>query len=152
MFVCFLAFLIGVVSGLRAFMGLAVVSCAARLQHLHLADTWLAFLGYVASPYILVVVALGELVNDKLPKTPSRTLPPSFIARIVTGSLAGAAIGASSQLLILGLLAGAVGSVVGTLGGARARAATAKLFGKDLPAALLEDAVGLAIALFVVLS
>jgi uncharacterized membrane protein len=152
MFICFLAFLIGVVCGLRAVLGLAAVSCSARLQHLHLEDTWLAFLGYAATPYVLAVMALGEIVNDKLPKTPSRTLPPSFIARVVTGSLAGAAIGASNHLLIPGLLVGALGSVIGTLGGARARAAAANLFGKDLPAALLEDAVGLGLALFVVLS
>jgi uncharacterized membrane protein len=37
--------------------------------------------------------------------------------------------------------AGVVGAVLGTLGGHRARGGLAGSFGRDLPAALLEDAV-----------
>jgi len=59
-----LAFLIGIVSGLRAFMGLAATSWAARLHWLHLEDTKLAFFGYAATPYILSFLALGELVCE----------------------------------------------------------------------------------------
>ena len=51
-------------------------------------------------------------------------------------------------MLALGLIAGAVGAVVGTLGGAAARAKLAALFGKDLPAALVEDLVGILILAF----
>ena len=49
----------------------------------NLRQTWLAFLGYTATPYILSLLAIGELINDKLPKTPSRKAPASFGARIV---------------------------------------------------------------------
>ena len=81
-------------------------------------------------------------MNDKLPKTPSRKTPPQFIARIVTGALSGAALGASQQSLVGGLIAGAVGAVAGTLGGAEVRSCLVKAIdGKDLPIALLEDAV-----------
>src|ERR1035441_9270827 len=90
-----LAFLIGVVAGLRALTPLAAVSWAARLGWLHLENTWLAFLGFAATPYIVSVLAIGELINDKLPKTPSRKAPPGFIARIVTGALCGGAVGAA---------------------------------------------------------
>jgi uncharacterized membrane protein len=83
-------------------------------------------------------------VNDKLPKTPSRKTPPQFIARIVTGALSGAALGASQQSLVGGLIAGAVGAVAGTLGGAEVRSRLVKAIGgKDLPIALLEDAVAI---------
>src|ERR1039458_310747 len=112
-----LAFLIGVVAGLRALTPLAAVSWAARLGWLHLENTWLAFLGFAATPYIVSVLAIGELINDKLPKTPSRKAPPGFIARIVTGALCGAAIGAASQSLFGGLVAGAVGAGLGGLRG-----------------------------------
>ena len=44
-----LAFLIGVVAGLRALTPLAAVSWAARLGWLHLENTWLAFLGFAAT-------------------------------------------------------------------------------------------------------
>src|SRR3954447_15986782 len=102
-----LAFLIGVVAGLRSMTPPAAVSWAARLGWLHLENTWLAFLGYAATPYIFTVAAIGELINDKLPKTPSRKEPMPFTARILSGAMCGAAIGASSDALIGGLIAGA---------------------------------------------
>jgi uncharacterized membrane protein len=144
------AFLLGTVSGLRALTGLAVVSWAARLGYLQLGQTWLAFLGYAFTPYILTVLALGEIVNDKLPKTPSRTIPPQFITRVLTGTLCGIAVGLATSQMVPGLIAGAAGSVAGTLGGAKARAFGAKLFGRDLPAALLEDLVAVGLAIFAI--
>jgi len=139
-------FLLGTVSGLRAFLGLAAVSWAARLGYVNLDHTWLAFLGFAFTPYILSAMAIGELVNDKFPKTPSRLIPAQFITRIVTGALCGLAVGLSISQVVAGALFGILGSVAGTLGGAKARAFGAKLLGRDLPAALIEDAVGISIA------
>ena len=146
-----LAFLIGVVAGLRSLTAPAVVSWAARLGWLHLENTWLAFLGSAATPYILTLLAVGELVNDKLPRTPSRKAPAPFIARVVTGALCGAALGAAGQALIGGLVAGALGAVAGTLGGYELRARlVAAIGGKDLPVALLEDLIAIGGALWIV--
>jgi uncharacterized membrane protein len=146
-----LAFLIGVVAGLRALTPLAAVSWAARLGWLHLDNTWLAFLGYAATPYIFSVLAIGELINDKLPKTPSRKAPPGFAARIVTGTLSGAAFGAVSQSLFGSPVAGALGAVAGTLGGYEFRSRLVKAIGgKDLPIALLEDAIAVGGAFLIV--
>jgi uncharacterized membrane protein len=146
-----LAFLIGVVAGLRALTPVAAVSWAARLGRLHLENTWLAFLGYSATPYIISLLAILELVNDKLPKTPSRKAPPQFITRVVTGAFSGAALGAAGQALIGGLLLGAIGAVAGTLAGSVMRARLAKAFGgKDLPAALIEDAIAIVGAILLV--
>lgn len=145
-----LAFLIGVVSGLRALTAPAAVSWAARLGLLKLEGTPLAFLGFAATPYIFTVLALGELVNDKLPKTPSRKVPPQFIARVLTGALSGGAIGASAGMLWVGVVVGAIGAVAGTLGGASFRGALARAFGKDLPAALIEDAIAILLSIFIV--
>lgn len=99
-----LALLIGLVVGLRSMTGPAAVSWAARLGRLHLENTWLAFLGFAATPYILSVLAIGELIADKLPKTPSRKATVGFMTRLVSGALCGAALGAASQALIGGLL------------------------------------------------
>ena len=140
------AFLIGTASGLRALIGVAIVSWAARLGILSLDHTWLAFLGYAFTPYIFTLMAIAELVNDKLPKTPSRLIPPQFITRIVTSALSGLAIGLSGNGMIIGLVAGIIGAVAGTFGGAKARSLLARTFGRDLPAALLEDAVAFCIA------
>src|ERR1700757_538043 len=106
------AFLIGTASGLRALIGLAAVSWAVHFGILPLDHTWLAFLGYAFTPYILTLIAIGELVNDKLPKTPSRLIPPQFITRIVTSALCGIAIGLSHGMII-GLVAGIIGAVAG---------------------------------------
>jgi uncharacterized membrane protein len=113
-----LALLIGIVAGLRAMTAPAMVSWAAHLGWLNLSRTWLAFLGNTWAPWILTLLALGELVTDQLPSTPSRTVPLQFGARIVTGGFSGAAIGAASGKMVGGLLAGIVGVVIGTLGGA----------------------------------
>ena len=123
---------------------------AAKLGWLHLENTPLAFLGFAATPYIFTVLAIGELINDKLPKTPSRKVPVQFGTRIVSGALCGAAIGASNDVLIAGLVAGALGAVAGTLAGAELRSRLAKAAGKDLPIALLEDAIAVASAFYLV--
>jgi uncharacterized membrane protein len=143
-------FLIGVVAGLRSMTAPAAVSWAARLGWLHLENTWLAFLGYAATPYIVSVLAIGELIADKLPKTPSRKAPPGFIGRILTGAICGAALGAGSDALIGGAIVGVLGAVAGTLGGYEFRARLAKAVGKDLPIALLEDVIAIGGAFFLV--
>jgi uncharacterized membrane protein len=144
------AFLIGIVAGLRALTPLAVISWAAHVGWLQLQDTWLAILGFAATVYVTTALALGELVSDKLPRTPSRKVPMQFGTRIVLGALCGAALGTEVGAMLGGLFAGAVGAVVGTLGGAALRARLAKVFGKNLPAALLEDAVAIGGALLIV--
>ena len=110
-----LAALIGLIAGLRAFTAPAAVCLAARYCHLGLADTPLAFLGFVAMSYILTVFAIGELINDKLPKTPSRKTLVSFVLRIAMGDLCGAALGAPGDALVQGGLAGALGGVAARL-------------------------------------
>jgi len=152
MIVYLFALLIGVVAGLRAMTAPAVVSWAACCGWLHLDDTWLAFLGYRWTPWILTLLALGELVTDQLPSTPARTVPIQFGTRIVVGAVSGAALGLAGGVPWVGaLVAGAVGAVVGTLGGRAARAKLAAAFGRDRPAALIEDVVAIGGALLVVM-
>lgn len=146
------AFVLGVVCGLRAMVGLAAASWAANSQQIPLEGTWLAFLGFRFTPYITSLLALLEVISDKLPKTPSRLVPQQFGGRVVMGALTGSAIGLSQGHLIIGALSGIFGSVVGTLAGSKARAFAAKLFGRDLPAALLEDVVAIALAVGVILT
>jgi uncharacterized membrane protein len=145
-----LAFLIGIIAGLRTLMAPAIVCWGAGLGWFSLAGTPLNFMSSAITRWIFTIAEIGELVQDKLPKTPSRKVPPQFIARVVMGALAGATIGAAHNSLIGGLIAGAIGAVVGTLGGSAVRGALANAFGRDLPAALLEDAVALLGALFIV--
>ena len=147
-----LALLIGVVAGLRAITAPAAISWAAWLGWLPLQHTPLAFLGFALTPYILSVLAIGELVTDQLPKTPSRTVPVQFGTRLVSGALCGAAAGAQHNALIAALLAGAIGAAIGTVGGARVRAWLANAMGRDLPAAIVEDVVALGGAALIVMT
>lgn len=146
-----LAFLIGVVAGLRSLTAPAVVSWAARFGWMNLEATPVAFLGYAPTPYILSVLAIVELIADKLPKTPSRKAAVGLTARLVTGALCGAALGATVQSLLGGMLAGVIGSVAGTLGGYESRVRLVKATGgNDLPIALIEDAIAIGGAFLIV--
>ena len=145
-----LPLLIGVIAGLRAMTAPAAVSWAARLGYLNLTGTPLAFLGATITPWILTVLALGELVTDQLPSTPSRTVPLQFGTRLLTGALSGGAIAAPGGALVIGAIAGAIGAVIGTLGGRAFRARLAATFRRDPPAALIEDVVAIGGAALIV--
>jgi uncharacterized membrane protein len=152
MLIYILALCIGVVAGLRAMTAPAAISWAAQLGWLPLQDTVLAFLGFKYTPYIITLLALVELVTDQLPATPSRKVPMQFGARLVSGGLCGAAIGAVHGALIGGLVLGVVGAVIGTFGGAEARSRLAAAFGKDMPAAIIEDVVAIGGAALIVMA
>jgi uncharacterized membrane protein len=148
-----LALLIGVVAGLRAMTAPAAVSWAAYLGWLPLEGSWLAFLGHWIVPWILTLLAAAELVTDQLPTTPSRKVPVQFGTRIFMGAVCGAAIGFAGGNWVVGLILGAIGAVIGTLGGYEARKAlVAATGGKDLPIALLEDGIAIVLALWIVAS
>jgi uncharacterized membrane protein len=139
MSVLVLAFLMGVIAGLRSMTAPAAVSWAARLGWLQVENTWLGFLGFQFTPYIITLLAIGELIADKLPKTPSRKAAGPFGFRIVSGAVCGAAVDGAS---LGGAIAGALGAVAGTLGGYEFRMRLVRATGgRDLPIALLEDVI-----------
>jgi uncharacterized membrane protein len=142
--VLLLALLIGVVAGSRSLTAPAVVAWGAYLGWIDLHGTWASWMANIITVVVFTVLAIGELVNDKLPKTPPRTAPPIFAARLVTGGLAGAVLGAWPHWTFTALGAGIVGAVLGTLGFYQARKRLVAVSGgRDLPIALLEDAVAI---------
>ena len=142
--VLLMALLIGVVAGLRSLTAPAVVAWAAFLGWINMHNTWASWVGNIITVIVLTVLAVAELVADKLPKTPARTAPPSFIGRIILGAFAGAVIGTAWGYRWGGLGAGVIGAVLGTLGGYHTRKRlVAARSGQDLPIALLEDAVAI---------
>jgi uncharacterized membrane protein len=138
-----LALLIGILAGLRAIAAPAAVSWAAHFGWLDLHATRLALLGNTVTLWILTALAVLELITDQLPNTPSRKAPIQFAARVASGGLCGAAIGLGAGSWPLGLVIGAVGAAIGTLGGYELRRHLAIAFHRDRPAALLEDAVAI---------
>jgi uncharacterized membrane protein len=150
------ALLIGIIAGLRAMTAPAAVSWAAHFGWLNVGTTWLSFMGHWLTPWIFTVLAVIELISDKRATTPSRTVPMQFGARLVTGALSGATIvvGPSAAWVsgfFIGLIVGAIGAVIGTLGGYRVRKhLVAAAGGNDLPIALMEDVVAVFGALLIV--
>jgi uncharacterized membrane protein len=149
-----LALLLGVVAGLRSMTPPAALAWGAWLGRLDLASGPLDFLATRLAAYAFTVLALGELVADKLPFTPNRTALGPFIGRILTGGFSGAGLTAGSgQSLISGALLGAVGAIIGTFGGLRARTRLVRTLGaRDWVVALAEDAIAIAVAVLIVIA
>lgn len=144
-------FLIGFFAGLRSLTAPAATAWAAHLGWLKL-ERPLSLIGSVPSVAIFTVLAVGELVADKLPRTPNRTSPLGLIARIVTGGLTGACVAVGGgQGVLPGALLGAAGGVVGCFAGYQARTRLVKAAGiRDIYVALIEDLVAVAGCLWVV--
>jgi uncharacterized membrane protein len=110
---------------------------------------WTFWAGSIISVIVFTVCALGEYYGDTLPTTPSRKSLPLVVARLafatLVGSLAARGIG---QPLAGGILFALAGALIGIYGGYRLRMWAAGLFGRDLPAALSESALALALAVF----
>jgi uncharacterized membrane protein len=145
-----LALGIGVIAGLRALTAPATVSWAAHLGWIQLAGSHLSWMSSIIAVAIFTLAAIGEIVNDKLPKTPPRTAPPSIVIRMVMGAFAAATLSVGTGgPLWMGALLGAIGALIGTFGGYYIRTGVVKaLHSPDWPIALIEDAVAICGGLF----
>jgi uncharacterized membrane protein len=147
-YVFVLAIGIGIVAGLRSLLAPAVVAWAAHLGSLNLHASPLAFMGSKAAVAIFCIFAIGELIADKLPRTPKRTAFGPLLARILLGGLSGASLfAAAGGSLLAGALLGATGGVIGAFAGYEIRRRLVNnLHIKDLFVALCEDLVAIALA------
>lgn len=138
-------FLIGVVTGLRSLTGPAVTSWAAHLGWLSLIGTPMRFMSSIITAAIFTVLALVELVADKLPSTPARTAAVGLSARVVMGGLCGATVAlAGGESIALGVVLGAAGGIAGAYGGYQVRTRLVKALGvPDVVIAVIEDIVAI---------
>jgi uncharacterized membrane protein len=145
------AFLIGLFAGLRSLTAPAVTGWAVRAGWLKIARPW-ELIGSLPAVVVLTLLAVVELIADKLPKTPSRTAPPGLLARIVTGGLSGACVAlGGGQTVLPGILLGVAGGLVGCFGGYQVRRRLVKATGApDLLVALAEDLIAIGGSLWVV--
>jgi uncharacterized membrane protein len=147
-----LSFLLGCVDGLRSFTAPATVCWAAHLGWLHFAGTKFAFIDHRSTLTVFTLLAIIELVLDKLPNTPARTAPVGLIARIVLGGLSGLALatGAGVSVPLAGLIA-SIGAITGAFAGYLIRRAVVlKAHVPDLVAAIAEDVIAIAGGLLIV--
>jgi len=151
-YVFVLALGIGIVAGLRSLTAPAVVAWSAHLGWLNLHGSPLAFMGSTTAVAIFSLLAIGELIADKLPMMQKRTAPAPLMARVVTGGLSGACLCAAvGKSLLAGTLLGGIGGVVGAFVGYSVRRRLVSNFRiKDLMVAVCEDAIAIGLALFLV--
>jgi uncharacterized membrane protein len=147
----FMAFLIGFFAGLRSLTAPAAVAWACWLGWIKLDGRWAA-IGSTTAVVVLTLLALAELVADKLPSTPNRTDPLGLIARIVTGGLTGACIAlGTGHAAWLGAALGSIGGVTGCFTGYFARTRIRKkLQVPDMYVALAEDLIAIGGSLAIV--
>jgi uncharacterized membrane protein len=141
-----LAFLLGCVDGLRSLTPPALVCWAAHLGWLHFAGTRLAFINHRSTLIVFTVLAVAELIADKLPNTPARTAPLGLIARIVFGGACGLAIATSAGMsLSFSVLLASIGAFVGAFAGYHSRRLiVSKLHAPDFVVAAAEDVIAIA--------
>ncbi len=143
---------LGFVNGLRTLVPVTALCWGAHLHWISFAQTPFAFLANPISLGVFSAMAVGELIGDKLPKTPARTKPFSLAARLGFGATCGAALASiAGASLPAGAVLGALGALAGSYAGLGLRRALTGGAGlSDPPVALTEDALALAGAFFIV--
>lgn len=97
---------------------------------------------------LAAVGIVGELVGDKLPRTPSRAAGVGPLVRAAAGAVGALQLdaGRPPARRVAASVAGAVGGIAGTWGGYGWRRLFARRGLPDWPAAVTEDAFALALA------
>ena len=98
------------------------------------------------------ILAIFELIGDKLPQTPKRTAIAPLLARIVLGALSGATIFAGMhQSVGVGAALGAIGGIIGAFAGYAVRKRAVISLGiKDFLFAICEDLIAIGLGAFLV--
>lgn len=109
---------LGVLAGMRTTSAPVIVShILSRHKSNRLSKSPLSFMQSGNVAVGMKVLAAGEMVGDKLPKTPNRTSAVGVIGRCLSGSLAGASIyKVSGGNALTGALLGSVVALGSTFG------------------------------------
>ena len=109
---------LGVIAGLRSMTAPALVSRGSAIKGLFNGNAseqpkW----GTRTAAMFLGALAVGEMVFDKMPMAPNRTMPGSVLFRAASGALVGATLfAANREDRTRGAIAGAIGAVAATYG------------------------------------
>lgn len=138
------AFGLGLVTGMRAVVSPALLS--RKLAGTPLAKQPKTLLHQLTQPAVVATLeglATAELVTDKFPGVPDRTIPLQFGGRIVSAAACGGFLSQADEADIpVGVAAGVLGAVVGTLVFFRLRQWLTHSQGvADPVVALVEDAL-----------
>jgi uncharacterized membrane protein len=142
--------LLGVTTGLRSMTPMAVICWFAHLGYLPVEGTWASWTAGTAAVAIFTVLAVGELIADKLPRTPNRTAVGPLVWRLILGGLAGAIAATSLQGPgIEGVLLSVVGALAGAFAGFMVRRKLVEQIDcADWKIAVVEDLIAIFGAVF----
>lgn len=136
-------------AGLGAVAGMRSLSAPAFLAHrlsgehaeAHGEGPLAEMMSSKASAWTLGLLAVGELVADKLPGIPARISPPALIIRLASGAFVGAGVARRAKRPVIGLaVVGAVAALASSFVLYEVRRfATEKLRVPNFVAGLLED-------------
>jgi uncharacterized membrane protein len=143
------AALLGVVAGMRSMMPLAALAITmSRRPELVPAIAPIRWFAMRAVAIVLSLAAIGEIIVDKLPRTPNRTALAPFLGRVISGGITGAAVVQLGHINAwIGAGLGVAGAIIGTFGAFHARRWLGKTTGiRDPYIGALEDAIAIAIA------
>lgn len=123
----------------------ALVCWAAQLGWLQFAGTRLAFIHHRSTLIVFTLLAVGELIADKLPHTPPRTAAIGLSARIFFGGACGLAIATSVGTNVFSsVLLAAIGAIIGAFAGYHTRHALVfKAHVPDFVVAVAEDLISI---------
>jgi uncharacterized membrane protein len=132
------ALLFGVTAGLRSMTAPALL--ALGQQQAGARRIWL--LSNPRTARVLIGLAVGELVLDKLPFAPNRISPGALSGRLLSGAMCGAAVAREDQQA--GALLGIAGALVSSFAGYAIRKSAVRASGlPDALVALAEDVLAI---------
>ncbi len=143
------ALVLGIVAGMRSMLAPAVLAITlARRPEYVPATVPTHWFTMHSVALVLGLAALGELIGDKLPKTPNRTALGPFVARLASGAITGAVLVQLDGINPwIGAACGACGAIIGTFGGFHARRLAGRITGiRDPFIGAMEDVIALALA------
>lgn len=142
--------LLGMVTGLRTMTPIAVLCWFAYLGDLPVEGTWASWTARLVSAVVFSVLAAGEFVGDKLPRTPNRVSPGPLVARLAFGGLVGAIVATALRgSAVEGIILGVSSALIGAFGGYLIRREMVQwLECKDWHVAMAEDLLAIGCAIF----
>jgi uncharacterized membrane protein/uncharacterized protein (UPF0548 family) len=132
----------GVLAGMRSFSAPALLSHQLSREPAEAPEGRARVLTSRWTSRVLAVLAVGELLADKMPWVPARISPPALVGRALSGALTGAAVAAPHRQPSAGqALLGALAAVASTFTFYKLRQlATRRLGLSNVVAGLVEDA------------
>ncbi len=137
-------FVLGIVAGLRSVMPLALLSNIDESGGKDI-DTVSRLLHSSSARVASGLAAVGEVIGDKLPITPSRISPGPLVGRMALGALAGIEVcRRGGEPLIMGAALGASAAALGSFAGYTARTMLSQTTNTpDIVWAGMEDIIAL---------